>query len=48
MAELMPIFEKMRQNETSGNSTTLATIRVGHAVAGIIHSPQNSISMVGI
>lgn len=50
MAELMPLFEQIRQSESEGSqSGTLCTIRVGHTVGAVFHRSDSSTSssMVG-
>lgn len=50
MAELMPLFEQIRQSECDGShSAALCTIRMGHSVGAIFHRSDSSTSslMVG-
>lgn len=50
MAELMPLFEQIRQSECDGShSAALCTIRVGHSVGAVFHRSDSSTSspMVG-
>lgn len=50
MAELMPLFEQIRQSECEGSqSAALCTIRVGHSVGAVFHRSDSSTSssMVG-
>ena len=50
MAELMPLFEQIRQSECDGShSAALCTIRVGYSVGAVFHKSDSSTSspMVG-
>ncbi|KAK8744691.1 hypothetical protein OTU49_000570 [Cherax quadricarinatus] len=45
MAELMPLFEQIRQSDCEGShSATLCTIRVGHSVGAVFHRSDSSTS----
>ncbi|KAK8387912.1 hypothetical protein O3P69_020071 [Scylla paramamosain] len=45
MAELMPLFEQIRQSECDGShSAALCTIRVGYSVGAVFHKSDSSTS----